>query len=211
MRRPTWIKICGVTLPVDVELVQAAGADAIGLNFISRSKRRVDVSTARALSDAARGKVERVGVVADLDEPRIRELIDVVGLDRVQLHGNEPDALLERLGSIAYKAVGVNSAERAAAAQKVPGDWILVDAMVGGQVGGTGVAFDWGLVENLCRSRAVIVAGGLHPDNVAQAVSRLSPFGIDVASGVELPERPGQKSETLVRRFVQEIRRAELS
>jgi phosphoribosylanthranilate isomerase len=210
MRRPTWIKICGVTLPADVELVHKAGADAVGLNFIPRSPRRVDISTARELAAVARGKLEVVGVVADCDESRIRELVEVVGLDRVQLHGNEPDELLERLGPIAYKAVGVSSASDVAIAQRVLGERVLVDAKVGGLVGGTGTTFDWSLVENLCRLRSVIVAGGLDPDNVAQAVRQLRPFGIDAASGVELPARPGQKHEGLVRRLVEAIRRAEV-
>jgi len=89
------------------------------------------------------------------------------------------------------------------------GERILVDAKMGQLVGGTGTTFDWSLVSNLCRARAVIVAGGLHPDNVASAVTRLSPFGIDVASGVELKGHPGQKSEALVRQFVRAIRCAE--
>jgi phosphoribosylanthranilate isomerase len=209
MRGPTWIKICGVTLPGDVEMLETAGADAVGLNFIPRSKRRVDLQTARALSELARGRVERVGVVADLEERQIHELVELVGLDRVQLHGNEPNELLERLGSLAYKAVGVCSKTDVEIATTVPGERILVDARVGELVGGTGTTFDWSLVSNLCRTRAVIVAGGLHPDNVGAAVARLSPFGIDVASGVELEGRPGQKCAALVRQFVQAIRRAE--
>lgn len=209
MTRPTWIKICGVTLPSDVEMIGAAGADAVGLNFIARSKRKVDVATARALAELARPKLECVGVVADLDEQRIRELVQAVGLDRVQLHGNEPQELVARLGSIAYKAVGVTTAEDVREAAQLPGDQLLVDAKVDGQVGGTGTAFDWKLVEALCRLRSVIVAGGLHPGNVALAVELLRPFGIDVASGVELPQCPGVKDESLVRRFVTAIRCAE--
>jgi phosphoribosylanthranilate isomerase len=209
MRRPTWIKICGVTLPADVELVHEAGADAVGLNFVSRSSRRVDITTGRELSAVARGKLEVVGVVADCDEIRIRELIEDVGLDRVQLHGNEPDELLERLGSIAYRAVGVSSASDVRIAERVFGERVLVDAKVGGVAGGTGTTFDWGLVEDLCRRRAVIVAGGLNPDNVAGAVRLLCPFGVDAASGVESAGSPGKKNGDLVRRLVQEVRRAE--
>jgi phosphoribosylanthranilate isomerase len=210
MQPRTWIKICGVTSPADIELVHEAGADAVGLNFISRSKRRVDIPTARWLSAVARGKLEVVGVVADCDESKIRELVEVVGLDRVQLHGDEPDELLERLGPIAYKAVGVSSAADVEIAQGVFGERVLVDARVDGVVGGTGSPFAWSLVENLCRRRAVIVAGGLNPDNVAGAVTQLCPFGIDAASGVELPGRPGQKDRDLVRRLVEEIRHAEV-
>ncbi len=209
MRGSTWIKICGVTLPADIEIVHAAGADAVGLNFIPRSKRRVDVQSARALSELARGRLERVGVVADLEEGQIRELVQLVGLDSVQLHGNEPNELLERLGSLAYKAVGVCTKVDVETAASVPGGRILVDAKVGALVGGTGTTFDWSLVSNLCRARAVIVAGGLDPENVASAVTRLSPFGLDVASGVELKGCPGQKNAALVRQFVRAVRCAE--
>jgi phosphoribosylanthranilate isomerase len=209
MSRPIWIKICGITLPSDVEMIAAAGANAIGLNFIARSKRRVDIAVARELAKLARRKVECVGVVADLDEPSIRDLVDVVGLDRVQLHGNEPNELLLRLGSVAYKALGVQTAADVRRAHQISGSELLVDAMAGGQVGGTGTTFDWSLVEELCRQRDVIVAGGLHPGNVGEAVARLRPFGIDVASGVELPAHPGVKDEALVRSFIATIRRAE--
>lgn len=210
MRGATWIKICGVTLPGDIELLRSAGVDAVGLNFISRSKRRVDVPTARALSELARGRLECVGVVADLGEQEIFELVELVGLDKVQLHGNEPSALLERLGSLAYKAVGVGSAADVQIAAAMPGIRVLVDAKVGGLVGGTGTTFDWTLVSELCQQRAVIVAGGLRPDNVAAAVAKLHPFGVDTASGVENADCPGRKSEALVRQFVDAVRRSEV-
>lgn len=209
MQGPTWIKICGVTLPEDIELVHAAGADAVGLNFIARSKRRIDSRVGQRLATLARGKLERVGIVEDLDEASIRELIDFVGLDAVQLHGDESDDLVQRLGALAYKAVGIGSAADVRRAQAVPGHRVLVDARVGASVGGTGTRFDWSLVRDLCRSRPIIVAGGLDPDNVADAIVELRPHGIDVASGVEVDACPGRKDENLVRRFVAEIRRAE--
>jgi phosphoribosylanthranilate isomerase len=190
-------------------MLQSAGADAVGLNFIPRSKRRVDVQRARELSELARGRLERVGVVADLDEREILELVGLVEFDTIQLHGNEPNALLERLGSLAYKAVGVSSAKDVEFAASVPGERILVDAKAGELVGGTGTTFDWSLVSGLCRARDVIVAGGLCPDNVAAAVERLHPFGIDAASGVEPAGRPGEKSEELVRLFIEAVRRVD--
>lgn len=209
MQRPTWIKICGVTLPEDIELLTDAGVDAVGLNFIRRSKRRVDVPVARRLAEVAKGRVELVGVVADLDQRTIRELIEVVGLDSVQLHGNEPDALLESLGPIAYRAVGIASAIDVQRANAVPGARVLLDTKVGDIVGGTGATFDWDLVQELAASRDVIVAGGLHPGNVGAAVALLRPYGIDVASGVELAGCPGRKDAAKLEAFVEEIRRAE--
>lgn len=207
MRRRTWIKICGVTLPQDVELVCAAGADAVGLNFIARSRRCIDLERARMLAQIAKGKLECVGVVEDLDENQIRALMERVGLDSVQLHGSESTTLVERLGCKAYKAVGIGTHADVKVAESLSGERVLVDARIGELVGGTGTTFDWSLVETLCKARPIIVAGGLHPGNVADAVQRLLPYGVDVASGVEHAGQPGVKSPQLVRRFVDEVRR----
>lgn len=207
MRRRTWIKICGVTLPQDIELVFAAGADAVGFNFIARSRRRIAVDHARMLAQLAKGKLECVGVVEDLEENEVIELIERVGLDSVQLHGNEASALVERLGGKAYKAVGIGTLADVQRAECVAGERLLVDAKSGELVGGTGSTFDWSLVETLCRTRPTIVAGGLHPANVGRAVEHLLPYGVDVASGVEQPGQPGVKSEQLVRDFVEAVRR----
>lgn len=209
MGQSTWVKICGITHPDDIALVHAAGANAVGLNFIPRSKRYIDVKLGRELARLARGKLEIVGVVADLQETQIRELVAEVGLDRVQLHGDESQRLIERLGTIAFKGVGIGSEQDVQRAELLPGELLLVDAKIGDLVGGTGTTFDWGLVEQLCRSRRVVVAGGLHEGNVAAAVERLKPFGIDVASGVEIDGHPRRKDETKVYHFVAAVRRAE--
>lgn len=209
MPAPTWIKICGVTLPGDAELVIDAGAHAIGLNFVPWSKRRIDIPLAQKLVQTVRGRIETVGVVCDLSEEQIRELAQTVGLDRVQVHGQEPPELLARLGGLAFKALGVASAADVALAASFPGDLLLVDAVVGSMSGGTGATFDWSLVTELCRSRPVVVAGGLHPENVTSAVVALSPFGVDVASGVERKGSPGVKVEALVRAFVEAVRRGD--
>jgi phosphoribosylanthranilate isomerase len=209
MHAPTWIKICGVTLPADVEAVIDAGAQAIGLNFVSWSKRRIDVDLARQLVECARGRIVTVGVLIDASEAQIRELIERVRLDRVQLHGQESPEFIERLGGIAFKAVGVASASDVEEASKFPGDPLLVDTAVGATSGGTGVTFDWSLAAQLCRSRKVVVAGGLQPNNVKDAVLSLRPYGVDVASGVEQKGRPGIKDHELIRAFVAAVRQAD--
>jgi phosphoribosylanthranilate isomerase len=114
--------------------------------------------------------------------------------------------LLESLGTLAYKAVGIATADDVAAAVATVGGRLLVDTKTGPQVGGTGKTFDWRLVEQLCRTRNVILAGGLHPDNIGVALEQLRPYGVDVASGVEAPARPGVKDMHLVRRFIEVIR-----
>ena len=209
MGASTWIKICGVTLPAGIEAVVAGGAQAVGLNFVQWSKRRVEVAVARELVRVARRQIEVIGVVSDLQDDKIRELVSFVGLDRVQLHGNEDHAQLERLGSLVFKAVGIASREDVARAVLFPGAPLLVDAAVGQQSGGTGTTFNWSLVSEVCRTRPVVVAGGLHPENVAEAVAFLRPFGVDVASGVEPKGCPGIKDEKLVKQFVAAVRHAD--
>jgi phosphoribosylanthranilate isomerase len=200
------VKICGITRIEDAELATAAGADMIGLNFVVGSPRRVDTRLARAIADAVRGRVVIVGVFADEDEAKIGEIDADVGLDRIQLHGDEPPELVRALGLRAFKAVCVGDAEDAAKAGALPGEPLLVDARVPGKRGGTGVRVDPRLVEPLCRARRVILAGGLAPENVADAVRAARPWGVDVASGVEAA--PGIKDGPKMRAFVEEARRA---
>jgi phosphoribosylanthranilate isomerase len=205
-----WIKICGITSVADATMVTKLGADALGLNFIPRSKRRVEVDAARAIVQAVGGQIECIGLVEDLEEAAIRELVATVGLNRVQLHGREPAELVTSLGDLAFKAIGIMSAKDVKTARKMPGRLILVDACVNGKVGGTGSTFDWRLLGELVKERHVVLAGGLHPDNVASAVRSVRPFGIDVASGVEQKGRPGHKDERLVESFIREARAAQL-
>jgi len=200
------VKICGVTRIVDVELALDAGADLIGLNFVHGSPRRLDVARARALADAARGRATIVGVVADESQEAIEALVAAVGLDRVQLHGDEPPELVTALAPRAFKAIRVGSAEDASEAARFPGEIVLVDARVTGKLGGTGVRVDPAFVAPIARARCVLLAGGLGPESVAEAVRLVRPWGVDVASGVE--SAAGIEDERAVRAFVAEARRA---
>lgn len=200
------VKICGLRDPGEAAECVRLGASSIGLNFVTSSPRRVDVTAARAIAEAARAvdpKVVVVGVVADLDEPTLRALVRDAGLDCLQLHGDEaPDALLPHLPH-AYKAVRIGSAEDVARARTFPGDHILVDAKVEGLLGGSGATFDWALVRELATERKLTLAGGLTPANVARAVAEVRPYCVDVASGVE--SSPGVKDLALVRAFIDAV------
>ncbi|GMV18409.1 MAG: N-(5'-phosphoribosyl)anthranilate isomerase [Polyangiaceae bacterium] len=201
-----WVKICGITRVEDAELAVDAGADAIGLNFVPGSPRRVERALAEALVACCRGRVEIVGVIADLGLEEARRLRDELALDALQLHGDEPPGLLAALLPAAFKAVRVGSALDAEDAARFGGERLLLDAKVAGQLGGTGQRVDPGWVRGLARRRRVILAGGLTPGNVAAAVRAVAPWGVDVASGVE--RSAGVKAEALVRAFVAEARRA---
>jgi phosphoribosylanthranilate isomerase len=202
----TWIKICGVTSVEDAEQVIELGADAIGLNFVLGSKRRVTREQAAAIAAAAAGRIELVAVVADPTDAEIKELRDELGIAWLQLHGQEPAARVSRLLPHAYKAVAIEDAADARRAATFPGERLLVDTKVSGASGGTGKVFDWQLVTELAEQRQLILAGGLTPLNVAAAVRVLEPFGVDVASGVELA--PGRKDPEKMRAFVQAVRSA---
>jgi phosphoribosylanthranilate isomerase len=199
------VKVCGITRVADAEGCVALGVDLIGVNFVPGSPRRVDVLVARAIGSAVRGRAEVVGVVADLDEAALVALREGAGLDRLQLHGSEPPSLLARLAPFAFKALRVGSAGDLEEADRYAG-LLLVDAKVEGKLGGTGVAVDAALVAPLARRRDVLLAGGLTPDTVAEAVRAVRPWGVDVASGVEVS--PGVKDLGKVAAFVERARTA---
>jgi phosphoribosylanthranilate isomerase len=202
----TWIKICGVTNPEDAEHVVLSGASAIGLNFVFGSKRRVTIEQARPIVERVRGRIELVAVVANPTDAEVRELREQLGIEWLQLHGDEPPPRVSRLLPHAFKAVAIEDAADARRAASYPGQRLLVDTKVSGASGGTGKVFDWQLVTELGKQRELILAGGLTPKNVAAAVRVLEPFGVDVASGVELV--PGVKDAELVTAFVLAVRSA---
>ena len=202
----TWIKICGVTSVDDAEHVVRSGANAIGLNFVHGSKRRVTFEQAGPIVEAMKGRIELVAVVANPTDLETKELREQLGIEWLQLHGEEPAARLSRLLPHAFKAVAIEDAADARKAAGFPGERLLVDTKVTGGSGGTGKVFDWQLVTDLARSRQLILAGGLTPKNVAAAVRVLTPWGVDVASGVEFV--PGVKDPELVTAFVLAVRSA---
>lgn len=181
-----------------------AGADAIGLNFWASSKRRCELDVASRIADAVGDRARIVAVFVDASLAEIERVRAETGIEWAQLHGSEPASLLEALGPRAYKAVHPTDESGLRDALAQPGEELLVDASVPGMPGGTGQTCDWGLAGRIARVRLVWLAGGLRPDNVADAIRAVSPYGVDVASGVE--ERPGVKDHALVRAFVRAAR-----
>lgn len=203
-----WIKICGFCDTESAVLAAELGADAIGLNFVARSKRFVSIDAARRIVESLRGRIELVGVVESITIEQSESLRREVGLDRIQIHGS-PVHASSQLPSWAYRVIGVSPDSDAVNLMDIPGDPLLVDTAVAGVTGGTGKCFDWSMVSSAAQRRRVIVAGGLNPNNVAQAISSARPFGVDVASGVELAERPGYKDAQLMQAFILNARAAE--
>jgi phosphoribosylanthranilate isomerase len=199
----TRVKICGVTSVEDAVASVAAGADSVGVNFVS-TVRRVDAAMARAIVRAVGDETLVVGVVAGMTVAEMRDLKEATGIACLQLHGDETPDDVAALLPHAYKAVRIQTAADVARARAMPGEYVLVDAKVEGLLGGTGHAFDWSLVVELARERKLVLAGGLTPENVARAVATVRPWCVDVASGVE--SAPARKDPARMAAFVEAVR-----
>jgi phosphoribosylanthranilate isomerase len=220
---PIWIKICGNTSLEDARLAVEAGADAVGFVF-APSPRRVTAAEVAAIAPHLPQAIEKIGVFVDAGLDEIHSAVRACGLTGVQLHSDAapelPAKLHERLGP-ALRILRVVHFEAAAAevvSQKIAKyerdpdvDGVLVDSRTHAAVGGTGVAFDWAEARRTVFSERgrlkLIAAGGLNPDNVAEAIATLRPWGVDVVSGVEFA--PGRKDADKVRSFVARARSAD--
>ena len=202
----TSIKICGITSARDALACVEEGANAIGVNLVPSSKRRVTEEGALEIVRAVGDRAQVVLVTADLDAAANASLRRRVGAGCLQLHGDEAPEVLAPLLPHAYKAVRIGGPDDVVAARAFPGEYLMVDAKVAGALGGTGTAFDWHLVAGLARERKLVLAGGLTPDNVGAAMEIVGPDCVDVASGVEIPGAPGHKDMARVRAFVRAVR-----
>jgi phosphoribosylanthranilate isomerase len=201
----TRAKICGLTDPTDARFAADAGAWAIGVNFWPRSKRFVSKETARSIAVALGGDVPLVGVFVDAERQGIQRLVESIPLDMVQLHGQEsPDDCLGWAVPV-IKAVPLRDRGSWREVERFPADYVLVDAYVPGEPGGTGLRIAAELVGAGMRDR-LILAGGLDPDNVRDAIRAVGPFAVDVASGVE--SAPGRKDREKVKRFIENAHHA---
>jgi phosphoribosylanthranilate isomerase len=198
------VKVCGVTTVEQAVACVDLGVDALGVNFVASSPRRVDERLARAVVEAVGQRALVVAVVAGMTVDAMRALVVRTGVGCLQLHGDESATDVGALLPHAYKAVRVGGAEDVALAEAMPGDYVMVDARVAGALGGTGHAFEWSLVVGLARRRKLVLAGGLTPENVRSAVELVRPWCVDVASGVE--SAPGVKDLGRVRAFVEAAR-----
>jgi phosphoribosylanthranilate isomerase len=200
------VKICGITTVADAIACARAGADAIGLNFVPGSPRRIDENAAQAIVRAVGDRVLVVAVVAGQSVDAMRTLRETTHVGCLQLHGDESLADVTALLPHAYKAVSIANEGDVQRAEAMPGDYVMVDARTASTLGGTGRTFDWGLVVGLARRRRLVLAGGLTPQNVESAIAIVRPWCVDVASGVE--SSPGIKDLEKVEAFVDRARRA---
>lgn len=209
-----FVKICGITVLEDALLAIDAGADMLGFNFFKRSPRHIPPQIAGEITQELRSrgyKTEVVGVFVNHPPQMVQEIIELCNLDSIQLSGDEsPDELASYSGR-AFKAIrpsNLDGAEQSAALyarlDMVPA--LLLDASVPGMYGGTGRQVDLQLAKLISAKYHVLLAGGLNCENLAQVLDQVTPWGIDVASGVEL--EPGRKDKDKIREFVNIAKRS---
>ncbi len=200
------IKVCGISHPDDAQAAVDAGADLIGLNFVPGSSRCIDFKTAEAIAKRVAGVVERVAVFRDAGWDQIERVTRRVEIERIQFHGEEPPEEVELVDLPVIKAIRGADLE---AAERYPGTVLLLDHPTEG--GGRGKPWNWSDASELLRAGFdVILAGGLTPENVGQALGDLGdllPWGVDVATGVE-GERH-RKDPARIRAFIAAVRSAE--
>jgi phosphoribosylanthranilate isomerase len=195
------VKICGITNPADGLAAAEAGADLIGLMFYTGSPRCVSLDAAEGIALALPLSVVRVGVFVNPTAESVREAITRCGLNLLQFHGDEPSEFCTRFGVMSMKAFRIQDAESLRVLPNYLTDAWLLDAYAPDRLGGTGETFNWDLaLEARKFGKPVFLAGGLTPENVAEAVRQAQPFGVDVSSGVE--SAPGRKDAAKVRAFI---------
>jgi phosphoribosylanthranilate isomerase len=212
------IKMCGITSVADAVAAAAAGADAVGLNFYPHSPRFVSTDLARAIGAALPPEIVKVGVFVNAEPAAVRQTADELGLDLIQLHGDEPPEVLARLGDRPVMKVFrpgpaglqpikdyLEHCRRLGCLPRL----VLFDALVAGEFGGTGEGADWALTlqyRNDVESPPLVLAGGLTAENVGLAIMATGATAVDVASGVE--SSPGRKDPIAMARFVESARAA---
>jgi phosphoribosylanthranilate isomerase len=197
------IKICGVTRLEDALLAARLGVDALGFNFWPRSRRHVTPAAARQIIARLPPFVTPVGVFVNQSEGEMRAVAAETGIQVFQLHGDEPPELCSRLPLPVVKAIPVDQVATLSKLLSYEVQAFLLDTPSRGY-GGTGRPFDWSLAEGVSEVAPVILAGGLTPENVAEAVRAVRPWAVDVASGVE--SFPGVKDADRMLRFVTAVR-----
>lgn len=199
----TKVKICGLREPEHVVTAIQAGADAIGFVF-APSKRRVSIEQAQQLAQQIPEGVLKIGVFVNPTPVELKEAVERVPLDYVQYHGEETPAFIQEQGYPAIKALSVRGKEDVQAAAAYQVDYYLFDAPGTDFKGGSGYTFDWTLLEEVGIPREkLILAGGLHVDNINEAIASVTPFMLDVSSGVETD---GIKDHTKIQAFLQAVK-----
>jgi len=204
----TRIKVCGITRLEDALCAAGLGVDALGFVFWRESPRCLSPRQAAAIAARLPPFVATIGVFVNEPLDQIRAIAAEVGLDAVQLHGDEPPAVWTSVPGRCIRAIGVGAGFDAEALKAWPSAvWPLLDARDPSRRGGTGCAIDWDLAARAARTRPIVLAGGLDASNIREAITRVRPFAVDVSSGVE--RGPGIKDADRLRAFVEGVAAAD--
>ena len=203
----TRVKICGITCVEDALVAAEAGADAIGLVFYAKSPRALVADAARRIVASLPPFVASVALFVNPERAEVEAVISATGVDLLQFHGDESPAFCSSFSRPYIKALRMKADAdlTAFAGSHAQARGVLVDAWEQDRFGGTGKTFDWQRIRPEAGSSRIILAGGLPPDNVAQAITAVRPWAVDVSSGVELA--PGRKSAERIQSFIKEVRR----
>ena len=198
----TRVKICGITSVEDACEAASAGADALGLVFFAKSPRFVSLESARQIVQAVGPFIQTVGLFVNADKKQVEETIRETGIDLLQFHGDEGKDFCNSFSRPYIKAIRMQADidPDFVASQFGSARGLLFDAYSENRYGGTGETFNWQRLPQQC-DYPLILAGGLNPDNVGEAVATVRPYAVDVSGGVE--SSPGNKSSALVKRFIE--------
>ncbi len=203
----TRVKICGITRCEDAQLVVDAGVDAVGLVFYEKSPRFVSIEFAAEISQIIPAFVSRVALFKDAEQQMIESVLEQVEIDLIQFHGSETADYCEQFNRPYIKAIGMKGTEHdvnfllANVEKYHSAKALLLDGHAPGEAGGTGESFDWASIAAV--DKPIVLAGGLRPDNVKQAIDLVHPFAVDVSSGVE--SSPGIKDKDKVAAFMKQV------
>ena len=198
------VKICGMTNLKDVKVAVDGGVDAVGFIFYKKSPRSVTMQAVREIVLELPPFVDSVGVFVNETAEQINKIADHCKLDRVQLHGDESPAFCKKIRRRVIKAIRVKDIQSLKKLSDYPVSSFLLDTFSEDQYGGTGKVFDWNLAYPAKRYGPIILAGGLTPNNVRQAIQRIQPYGVDVCSGVE--SQPGIKDHKKMQAFLKNVK-----
>jgi len=198
------IKICGLTNLEDARAAQSAGADFLGFVLYRRSPRGITVGTLRRIIDRLSGSPKVVGVFVNAPRNKVMRVAEDCGLFAVQFHGDESVDAAPAMPAVVWRAVRFCHGAASPLPEEWPAERYVLDATTPGVYGGTGIPVDWTAASALARQYPVMLAGGLTPENVTDAMRRVHPLGVDVASGVE--KTPGKKDHQKIEAFIRAVR-----
>ncbi len=199
------VKVCGMTNLDDTLQAVKLGADAVGFIFYKKSPRYISDRIVKKITCELPPFVMRVGVFVNESLEQINKKIESCGLNLVQLHGDEPPGFSKKVKCQVIKSFRVKNGDSLAALSRYPVQGYLLDSFKEGQWGGTGKTFNWNLAKKAKKYGSIILAGGLEPSNVQEAIKKVQPYGVDVCSGVE--KCPGKKDLKKVQQFIEAVRK----